>query len=280
MRSFRMLLGLFVALVTTPAFADEIRGTLIRVSPDKQEVAVDIRDRGRRSATMTLRTDGETQIMLGRKAGKLTDLTPGKRVRVLYEVQNGQPIVRSIIAPGVITLNPALLETLGGIAASNGVDLGGLLNPSRNPPAAGSPPATPMAPAVSVPNGIGGILRRVSRTDRELVILGDPGPGKPPSETTVFVPNEARIIRNQRAITLDDLREGEAVVVAAQPKDGRLEAQSVTIGQPGPAVAGPATAPLPVQQMSQDSKIARIREALKLLDGILEQIDAQRGPRQ
>jgi len=280
MRSIRMLLGLVVALVTAPAFADEIRGTLIRVSPDKQEVAVDVRDRGRRSATMTLRTDPDTQIMLGRKAGKLTDLSVGKRVRVLFEVQNGQPIVRSIIAPAVINLNPALLETLGGIAASNGINLGGLLNPNQNAPATGAPPAAPLVPAVPSANGIGGILRRVSRTDRELVILGDPGPGKPPTETTVFVPNEARITRDQRAITLEDLREGEAVVVAAQSKDGRLEAQSVTIGQPGPAVGSPAAAPAQIQQMPPDSRIGRIRDALKMLDGILEQLDAQRGPRQ
>jgi hypothetical protein len=269
MRSFRMLVGLVALLLASPALADEIRGTLLRVSPDKQEVALDVRDRGRRS-TLTLRLDAETQIMLGRKAGKLADLSVGKRVRVLFEVQNGQPIARSIIAPGVITLNPALLETLGNIGAANGIDLGGLLNPTKNPA-----PATTAMPAPSAQNGIGGILRRVSRTDRELVILGDPGPGKPPAETTVFVPKNAPVTRDQRPITFDDLKEGEAVVVVAQPKDGRLEAQSVTIGQP---VLGAAAAQAPIQQMPSDSKIARVREALRLLDGILEQLDAPKRP--
>jgi hypothetical protein len=273
MRSFRMLVGLVALLCTNSVFAEEIRGTLIRVSPDKQEVAVDVHDRGRRSSTMTLRTDADTQIMLGRKAGKMADLPIGRRVRVLYEVQNGQPMVRSIIAPGVITLNPALLETLSGIGAANGINLGGLLNPPKN-----APPPMPAAnaPAAGAQNGIGGILRRVSRTDRELVILGDPAPGKPPAETTVFVLMEARITRDQKPIALDDLKEGEAVVVVAQPKEGRLEAQSVSIGQP--VAANGATVPAAGQQMQSDSKIARIRDALRLLDGILEQIDAQRGP--
>ena len=292
MRKFSFGFGLIALLVATPVFAEDIRGTLLRVSPDKQEVAVDVRERGRRSTSLTLHLDGDTQIMLGRKTGKLADLVVGKRVRVLYEVQNGQPIARSIIAPGVITLNPQLLETLGNLGAANGLNLGGLLGG----PMKGAAPAVPAAPtmpaAPGVANGgIGGILRRVSRTDRELVVIGNPGPGKPPIETTVFVPLQATITRDQRDIPFDDLKEGEAVVVAAQNKDGRLEAQSVTIGQP--AVSGaapPVPAPVPqvpvqpipqgaVQPMPADNnKIAKLREVLRVLDGILEQLDQQKGP--
>jgi Domain of unknown function (DUF5666) len=277
MRKFSFGFGLVALLVATPVFAEDIRGTLLRVSPDKQEVAVDVRDRGRRSTSLTLHLDADTQIMLGRKTGKLADLTVGKRVRVLYEVQNGQPIARSIIAPGVITLNPQLLETLGNLGAANGLNLGGLMGGGSMK---GASPAVPAPPVAS--GGIGGILRRVSRTDRELVVIGNPGPGKPPTETTVFVPLQATITRDQRDIPFDDLKEGEAVVVAAQNKDGRLEAQSVTIGQPAAAgVAPPIPAPqVPVQPMPADNnnKIAKLREVLKLLDGLLEQLDAQKGP--
>jgi hypothetical protein len=265
MRSFRILFGLVALLWIAPAFADEIRGTLLRVNPDKQEVAVDVRDRGRRSTSMILHVDADTQVMLGRKPGKLTDLVLGKRVRVLYETQNGQAIVRSIIAPAVITINPELLQTLGNLAGGGGINLGGLLNPTKG--------AAPAMPTTTVPNGIAGILRRVSRTDRELVILGDPGAGKPPTETTVFVPAEARITRDQRPISFDDLKEGEAAVVVAQSKEGRLEAQTVTIGQPVAGQAAPALA----QPMPGDNKIAKLREALRLLDGILEQLDQQKG---
>ncbi len=269
MRRNLLLSGLVAFLLATPVFADEIRGTLLRVSPDKQEVAVDVRERGRRSTTIVLKLDADSHVMLGHKAGKLADLVVGKRVRVLYEDQNGQHMARSITAPGVITLNPALLETLGNLGAASGLNLGGL-------GAKGMKAETPAAPIPTTQNGIGGILRRVSRTDRELVVIGNPGPGKPPSETTVFVPAEVRITRDQRAIAFDDLKEGEAVVVVAQSKEGRLEAQSVTIGQP---VAGAvqAAAPVPAQAMPADNKIARIREMLKLLDGLLEQIDPQKG---
>ncbi len=271
MHNIRLGFSLVALFLATPLFADEIRGTLLRVSPDKQEVAVDVRDRGRRTTTIILKLDADSQVMLGRKAGKLADLVVGKRVRVLYEDQNGQHMARSIIAPAVITLNPALLETLGNLGAAGGLNLGGALG------AGSMKNEAPAAPVPPVPqNGIGGILRRVSRTDREIVVIGNPGPGKPPSETTVFVPAEARITRDQRAIAFDDLKEGEAVVAVAQPKDGRLEAQSVTIGQPVVGAA-PAAAPVPAQPMPADNKIAKLREVLRLLDGLLEQIDPQKG---
>ena len=55
------------------------------VSPEKQ------RDRRRRPRTRPtvdcghLHLDAETQVLLGRKAGKISDLLVGKRVRVLFE---------------------------------------------------------------------------------------------------------------------------------------------------------------------------------------------------
>ena len=103
-------------------------------------------------------------------------------------------------------------------------------------------------------------------------------------ETTVFVPLQATITRDQRDIPFDDLKEGEAVAVVAQNKDGRLEAQSVTIGQPAvPGVAPPIPAQVPqvpAQPMPADNnnKIAKLREVLRLIDGLLEQLDQQRGP--
>jgi hypothetical protein len=285
MRTSRFSVGLMAMLWVAPAFADEIRGTLLRISPEKQEVVIDVRERGgRRTTSYTLRIDGDTQVMLGRKPGKLADLTVGRRVRVLFEVQNGQAIVRSIIGPGVITLNPELLEALGNIGAASGLNLGnlGIGGMKNNPPVAAPPQPIPVAPAGQT--SVAGMMRRVSRTDREIVILGDPAPGKPPSETTVFVPNEAQITRDQRPVSFDDLKEGEAAVITAQPKNGRLEAQAVIIGQAPVAAAPGAPVPLaappgapPMQQ--GDSKIARIRDVLRLVDGILEQFDQQRQPR-
>ena len=181
----------------------------------------------------------------------------------------------------MITLNPALLETLGNLGAANGLNLGGLMGG----PMMGVAPAAPAMPrCLPLPMAESAeSCGAFPALDRELVIIGNPGPGKPPSETTVFVPLQATITRDQRAIPFDDLKEGEAVVVAAQPKDGRLEAQSVTIGQPAaPAGAGAAPAPpaqVPMQPMPADNnKIAKLREVLKLLDGLLEQLEAQRGP--
>ncbi|CAN5560224.1 hypothetical protein BH10PLA2_BH10PLA2_03610 [soil metagenome] len=288
MRNTKFSIGLVALLWVGPAFADEIRGTLLRLSPDKQEVVVDVRER-RRTISYTFRLDGETQVMLGQKPGKFADLTVGRRVRVLFEMQNGQPIARSIIGPGQLTLNPALLETIGNIAANNGLNIGNLNlgGMKNNPPAAVVPPQPiPAAPAGQ--NAVSGMMRRVSRTDREIVLLGDPTPGKPPSEVTVFVPNEAQITRDQQAIQFDDLKEGEPAVIMALPKNGRLEAQAVIIGQPPaggiPAAPAPQAIPgAPIPQaipggappMQGESKITKIRDALRLLDGILQQFDPQ-----
>ena len=79
MRNFGFGFSLVALFAAAPAFAEDIRGTLLRVSPDKQEVAVDVRAGGRRSTSLTLHLDADTQIMLGRKAGKLADLAVGKR---------------------------------------------------------------------------------------------------------------------------------------------------------------------------------------------------------
>ncbi len=283
MRTSKYSVGLVAMLWVAPAFADEIRGTLLRLSPEKQEVVVDVRERGRRTTSYTLRLDGDTQVMLGHKPGKLADLAVGKRVRVLFEVQNGQAIARSIIGPGVITLNPGLLDALGQIGAANGLNLGnlGIGGMKNNPPLAAPPQPVPVAPAGQT--SVAGMMRRVSRTDREIVILGDPTGGKPPSETTVFVPSEAQITRDQRPIPFDDLKEGEAAVIMAQPKNGRLEAQAVIIGQApvaaAPGAPVPLAAPPGAPPMQGDSKIAKLRDALRLLDGILEQLDQQRQPR-
>jgi hypothetical protein len=287
MRTAKFSIGLVALLWVAPAFADEIRGTLLRLSPEKQEVVVDVRER-RRTVSYTLRLDGDTQVMLGRKPGKFADLPVGRRVRVLFEMQNGQPIVRSIIGPGQINLDPALLETIGNIAANSGLNLGNLNlgGMKNNPPAGGVAPPQPIPAAPAGQNAVSGMMRRVSRTDREIVLLGDPAGGKPPSEITVFVPNEAQITRDQKPIQFDDLKEGEPAVVMALPKNGRLEAQAVIIGQP-PAGGFPAApisdavpgAPIPqavpgaAPPMQGDGKITKLRDALRLLDGILQQFE-------
>jgi hypothetical protein len=292
MHASRYSIGLAALLWAAPVFADEIRGTLLRLSPEKQEMVVDVRGRGRRITSYTFRLDGDTQVQLGHKPGNLGDLKVGKRVRVLFEVQNGQALARMITGPAVITLNPALLETLGQLGAANGLNLGNLLGGAMKPGNPGVPPPPPVPAPMAVPPAAGqasvsGMMRRVSRTDREIVILGDPAPGKPPAENTVFVPNEAQITRDQKPISFDDLREGEAATVVAQPKNGRLEAQAVIIGQPAaggiPAPAAPvqqgAPIPPPPPPMQGESKISKIREALRVLDGILEQFDQSGPPR-
>jgi hypothetical protein len=108
-------------------------------------------------------------------------------------------------------------------------------------------------------------LIRVALTDREIVVIG-PGPGgEAETETTLMVPEEARISRGEKAVQLEDLKEGERVVVKTEKRDGKWAAVSIQAGGP----AAPAAA--------RGRRIERVRQILRMVDGFLEQLAEQRG---
>ena len=121
--------------------------------------------------------------------------------------------------------------------------------------------AASAAPAPANPaDAVTGVLRRVAYSDRELVLIG-PGPKGQETETTVAVPETARIVKNGKDATLDDLKEGEAASVQIEQKDGRASAVAIQVG-PGAAPEKRMTRPIP-----------RIRRLLKVADQILQGLE-------
>ena len=109
-------------------------------------------------------------------------------------------------------------------------------------------------------DAVTGVLRRVAYSDRELVVVG-PGLNGQETETTVAVPETARIVKNGKDATLDDLIEGDAASVQIEQKDGRPSAVAIQVG------AGA----VPEKRMTK--AIPRIRRLLKVADQILQGIE-------
>jgi hypothetical protein len=238
------LVALMAALLfTSLAAAEEVRGTIVRMDADKNELTIEGRGKGIRGLVMRFVLDKDTQILLGRKPGKIADLATGKHVRVVYEVQPGR--------------HKALLLTLPGAAA----DLFGSGLPLLPPSNPGKTLSAPPVPAD--PNTVVGVLRRVALTDREMVIIS-PGPnGQPERETTVAVPEDAKITRDQKPWQFDDLKEGEQVIVQTEKRDGQLVARSVQVGPAAPVPAAPR----------EERRIERFRQVLKTLDNYLQMLE-------
>jgi hypothetical protein len=125
---------------------------------------------------------------------------------------------------------------------------------------AGPNPGTP--PPVE-DGTITGTLQRVAFTDREIVVVA-PGPGSEELETTFAVPENAAIAKDGKPLKLEDLHEGEAVAVRPEKRNGKVVAASIQVG------AKPRGVP------PAERKLERIRQALRLADWILGQLDDSR----
>ena len=172
--------------------ADEVRGVVTKVDPDKKEVLLDVRAKGART-TMTFVVDKDSQVLFGRVAGALNELTTGRRVRLDYETHDGKLVVTTIIAP---------------------------------------PGARQAAPAAkTADNAVTGTLQRVALTDREIVVVGTNGKGD--NETTFSVPESAKIMKNDKPAKLEDLKEGDKVAVVGEKREGKLQASTIQVGGSG-----------------------------------------------
>ena len=197
-------------LLTVAASAAEVRGVIAKVDPDKSEIVLEGRGRGARGVTFTFTVDKDTRILFGQEPGKLTDLAPGKRIHVTFEVHGDRA-------------NALLIEAHGSPAA-----------------AAPAPAPAPAAPA----DAITGTLQRLALTEREIVVVG-PGPKGPDTETTIAVPETVRVTRGDKAIPFEELKEGEQVAVTAEKRNGKLTATAIYAGggkPPAPAAAPPTGA--------------------------------------
>jgi hypothetical protein len=126
-----------------------------------------------------------------------------------------------------------------------------------------APPPT----AAERPGGdvVTGTLQRIAVTDRELVVIG-PGAKGNEAETTIAVPEGTPILRDGKKIDLVGLQEGEAVSVQVDRKEKQLKAVSVQAGKVVPQAGA----------MRNNDVVPRVRQALKVLDAILQQMERQR----
>jgi hypothetical protein len=212
---------LLTAAVAAAGAAAEVRGIVSKVDPERKELLIELRGRGRGTILSFVLGDG-SRVLFGQQAGGLGDLAPGQRVRVEYDLRDGRQVVVAVYLNG------------------------------------GRPAPAPVVVPRGGDNALTGTLQRVALTDREIVVVGR-GPGGAPAETTVSVPETAKISRADQAIKLDDLKEGERVAVQVEKRDGKAVAVSVQ-------VLGPEV-----------SRLSRVRGILKTIDEILEMMEQRRG---
>jgi hypothetical protein len=207
--------------------AAEVRGIISKVDVDRHEIVLEGRGRGARGYTFTFTVDRDTKILFGEDPGQLADLSAGKRVRVSFEHRRDQDVALLIQAHGSLPARTAA------------------------PPASG--------------DAITGTLQRVALTEREIVVVG-PGPKGPETETTLAVPDKARVTRGDRAIAFDDLKEGEKVAVTAEKRDGKLSAMAIHAG------GGPA----PAAAAGKQARMQRVMQIVGQVMQVLQQMQSNR----
>jgi Cu/Ag efflux protein CusF len=239
MTALRFGLALLSGMVVVSAsVADEARGRIVQIDPDKKVIRLEGRGPAR-GAMLEIKVGLKTEILIAGQPAKLEELTPGQRIRVVFERQDGKPVAQVIRSLGLVRL----LQQ--------------------------QPAPRQAAPQLKEGEGVAGTLQRIGLEDREIVVFG-PGPKGPQTETIIAVPEKTDITRNGKKIALDDLKEGEAVTVKTEKKDGKLTAVSIQVGQATAAANPPATMP-------RRDLIPRLRQALKLADELLREME-ERGP--
>jgi hypothetical protein len=200
-------------LVAGRASAEEVRGIIVKVDPDKKQLVLEGKNRGFKGMVLHLKVRDDTEILVGRKPAKLADLVAGKRARVLFETQGNEPVALRISVADLSAVAEALRNLTGGLQSSE--------------PA--PPPGISSEKAPSDLSSVSGTLRRIARTDREIVVVG-PGASKNSEvETTFLVPDNVTILRGQKLLRLEDLHEGERVTVSGEKKVGKLVAKSIKV---------------------------------------------------
>ncbi len=217
----RLMAAVVVAiLLGGHAAAEEVRGVIEKVDPVKGELTIEASGRGVRGLAMSFALVKDTQVLFGRQEAAVGDLKPGARAVILYDTKNGQRIARSITVRGA--------------------------------------PPTKAEPVKVDPNTVAGTIARISFTERELVVVG-PGPQGAKTETLLTVPENASITRDRKAVKLDDIREGEAVVARTSRRDGKTVVESMEVGVQPKTAAGAR-------------RIERVRTALRVVDFFLQRM--------
>src|SRR5947209_1077460 len=115
-----LLLSMMLILLSSRmAAADEGRGVIVTVSPDRQEIVVQVHGRGLHGVPMAFRVGKETRVLLGQQPADLRDLKPGQRVRVFYESRHGERYALGLTvrggAPTAVAATPADGNSVAGV---------------------------------------------------------------------------------------------------------------------------------------------------------------------
>src|SRR5262249_52953268 len=151
---------------------------------------------------------------------------PGDRVRLHYENRNNQRVALSITDLSLLPRLPA-----GGNAGPERVPAPA---PAEKAPAGNAAPPSPL-PA----NTIAGRLARVGLTEKEIVVLAPGAQGTKETETTLLIPANVKISKDQKPLKLEELKEGEQVTVRTEKRDGHLVAAEIQTGGTASAAMPP-----------------------------------------
>jgi hypothetical protein len=182
--------------------------------------------------------------------GTVLDLTLGPKTQIFI---GGRPGTRSDLAVGRrvrVVFEQREGKSIARVIRSLGV---------RSTDTQAVPAAVPSKEG----EGVAGTLQRVALTDREVVVIG-PGAKGPRTETTIAVPEKTPITRDGKPAAFEALKEGESVIVKTQSQKGQLSATSIQVG--------PAQAAAPAPP-ARRALIPRLRQALKLADAVLRQME-------
>jgi hypothetical protein len=230
--------ALIVVFSVQSLMASEIRGVIIKADEKNHEITLEGRGRGVRGAVLRFVTKADTQIRIGKQMAGFADLAPGKRVRIVYEERDGRRVADVV---QIISL-PMLIPPPG-------------------------PPAGPMPPASNDPNAISGLLRRISVTEGEIVVISSAPGERAEKETVITVGDHAKVMRDGKPVQLEDLKENEPVVVRVEKKGGKIIARSIEVG-------AASNAALPPPQPA-GNRIEKVRRILQTIDGYLQMIGEQ-----
>jgi hypothetical protein len=225
------LLAGFAFLFGDRVAAADVRGVIASLDTGKKELRLEGRG-AERGSTLVFALDDKTLVLFGAEKASVADLRAGRRVRVEFEMNDdGQRVARVIRAVG-------------------------------RPPAA--PVAAPAAPVMATGDAVTGVLQRVALSDRELVVIG-PGSKGAETESTIAVPETAKIVKEGKPAALEALKEGDTVAVRVQGRGGRMTALEVQAGAGATLSAPPAA--------ERGKFVPRLRQALHLADEVLRRLD-------
>jgi hypothetical protein len=107
--------------------------------------------------------------------------------------------------------------------------------------------------------GLAGSVKLINRTEREIVIVGTGN-----AETTLSLPENVKIDRDGKEITIDEVKEGEGARAEADQQDGRWVARALHLGV--------TSAPAP----AKDDKAARREKVMKILQAVFQELQRMR----